>query len=451
MKENPDLTRTPIPKLIHQIAVPASIGFFFNTMYNVVDTYFGGLISTQALAAMSLSFPVFFLIIAMGSGFATGTTALIGSALGASNQDEAKRYAIQGLTFGMIVSVCLTFLGLCLSPYTFSFLGASDEYLQDCLRYMNTIFLGTVFFLLVYMLNAILNAQGNTRTFRNVLIVGFLLNIGLDPWFIYGGFGIPAMGLRGIAFATVLVQIIGCGYLGLKVYQTGLLSGGNFRDAIPQYAPFKNIAYQGFPSSLNFMTIALGVFVITYFLSRFGKEAVAAYGIALRVEQIALLPTIGLNVATLSIVAQNHGAQRFDRIKETLRTALRYGAMVSAIGTICVVVFGRYFITVFSDDIRVIQIGTTYLKIDAFVFYAYVVLFVDVATLQGMKRPAFALIIGVYRQIIAPVAVFYLFTQVLNLGVLGIWWGIFFVTWSAAIIAFFYTHHVLKTIRSPLN
>jgi Na+-driven multidrug efflux pump len=80
-----------------------------------------------------------------------------------------------------------------------------------------------------------------------------------------------------------------------------------------------------------------------------------------------------------------------------------------------------------------------------------VVLFVDVATLQGMKRPAFALIIGVYRQIIAPVAVFYLFTQVLNLGVLGIWWGIFFVTWSAAIIAFFYTHHVLKTIRSPLN
>ena len=446
MSNNPGLTAAPISRLIRQIAIPASIGFFFNTMYNVVDTYFGGLISTQTLAAMSLSFPVFFIIIAMSNGIATGTTALIGAALGAKNHDEARLYAIQGISFGILTGVLLTVFGWYLSPPLFTFLGASEEYLRDCLLYMDVIFAGALFFVLIQMCNSMLNAQGDTKTFRNFLILGFFLNILFDPWFIYGGFGVPAMGIRGIAVATVLIHIIGCLYIGWRAYQTGLLTGGKFRDAIPQFAPFKDIARQGLPSSLNFMTIALGVFVITYFLSKFGKEAVAAYGVAIRVEQIALLPTIGLNIATLSIVAQNYGAQHFDRIHETLKKALQYGGVVSVIGTVCILGFGKYLIGAFSNDIQVIHVGSTYLKIDAFVLYAYVVLFVNIATLQGMKRPMFALIIGAYRQILAPYLVFYLLTKIFDFGVLGLWWGIFLVTWSAAIVTFFYTRRVLKNI-----
>ncbi len=442
-----DLTTAPIPELIRQIAIPASIGLFFNTMYNVVDTYFGGMISIQALAALSLSFPVFFIIIAVSNGVATGTTALIGAALGAKNHDEARIYALQGITFVLCIGVILTIVGWYISPPIFSLLGASGQYLHDCLLYMDAIFAGTLFFLLVQMFNSMLNAQGDTKTFRNFLLFGFLLNVGLDPWFIYGGFGIPAMGIRGIAIATVLVQMIGCVYVGWRVYRTGLLQGGTLKEAIPRFGPFKDIAWQGLPSSLNYMTIALGMFVITYFLSEFGQEAVAAYGVAIRVEQIALLPTIGLNIATLSIVAQNYGAQKIDRIHDTLKKALQYGGVVSIIGMIAVFGLGRYFVGVFTEDLQVVQIGSVYLKIDAFVFYAYVVLFVNMATLQGMKRPVFALVIGTYRQIVAPYLVFYLLTHVLNFGIVGIWWGIFLVTWSAAIITFFYAQRVLRQVR----
>jgi putative MATE family efflux protein len=445
MKENPGLTTAPISRLIRQIAIPASVGFFFNTMYNVVDTYFGGLISTQTLAAMSLSFPVFFMIVAMGSGIGTGTTALIGAALGAKNHNEARVYAIQGVAFALLIGIILMFLGWYLSPYIFSFLGASDEYLRDCLLYMDTIFAGAIFFVLIQMFNSMLNAQGDTKTFRNFLILGFFLNVGLDPWFIYGGFGVPAMGIRGIAVATVLIHIIGCGYLGWRAYQTGILTGGRLRDLVPRFHTFKDIARQGFPSSLNYMTIALGVFVITFFLSKFGKESVAAYGVAIRIEQIALLPTIGLNIATLSIVAQNYGAQLYDRIDETVKKALQYGALVSIVGMVFVFGFGKYLIALFSDDVQVIQMGSTYLKIDAFVFYAYVLLFVNIAALQGMKRPMFALIIGTYRQILAPYLVFYLLTEIFDFAVLGIWWGIFLVTWSAAVITFFYARRILRS------
>jgi putative MATE family efflux protein len=438
------LTTQPIPALVRKIAVPASVGFFFHTMYNVVDTYFGGLISTQALASLSLSLPVFFIIIATGTGISTGATALIGNALGAGNREAARLLAVQGITFGVLTAVFLTAVSVHISPVLFRVLGASGEYLIMAVSYMNTIFLGTVFFMLIYMLNAILNALGETRPFRNFLIAGFLLNIILDPWFIYGGLGLPALGIVGIALATVLIQVIGCVYLGFRVHKTGLISGKEVRDIFPKPGPFKEIARQGFPASFNMLTVGLGIFVITYFVSPFGKEAVAAYGIAMRVEQIVLIPTIGLNIATLSLVAQNNGAGLFHRVQETVGTALRYGGLLMTLGSAGVFALAEPLMAVFTDDGRVIETGATYLRIDALVLYAYVLLFVHVAAMQGIKRPMFALWIGFYRQLVAPGFLFWWLTRSLDFGLLGIWWGIFGITWSAALFTFLFVRGTLK-------
>ena len=446
MKNNNGLTTQPIPKLIRQLTIPVSVGFFFNTMYNVVDTYFGGLISTQVLAAMSLSLPVFFVIISMGSGISTGVTALIATALGAEDREEARLFAIQGMIFGVFMSFGLTLLGIYISPFLFTILGASDEYLSICLLYMDTLFKGVIFFMLIYMFNSVLQSLGDTKSYRNFLIFGFVLNIILDPWFIYGGLGLPPMGIAGIALATVLTQVTGSICLGTKAYRTGLISCRKLKDIFPRAAAFKEIARQGLPASLNVMTIALGVFVITYFISKFGKEAVAAYGIGMRVEQIVLIPTIGLNVATLTLVAQNHGAKKFDRIFEILNSALKYGGIFMGIGSIGIFVLAEQFMTLFTNDANVIRIGVTYLRIDALVLYAYIILFVSVAALQGVKKPMFAVVIGIYRQIVAPIAVFYFLAYVLGFGLTGVWWGIFFVTWSAAVIALIYSRRVLKKI-----
>ena len=446
MKKGNDLTTGPIPKLIARLAIPASIGYFFNTMYNVVDTFFGGLISTQVLAALSLSLPLFFIIIAMGTGIATGTTSLIANALGSGNKKRAEIYAIQSIAFGLLIALAVTLFGLFFSPFLFSLLGASDEYLSDCLVYMNTIFLGTVFFMLVYMLNSILYALGDTRSFRNFLIAGFLLNILLDPWFIYGGVGIPPLGITGIALATVLIQIIGGIYLGIKVFKTRLLTGKIIKNIFPRYGVVREIAQQGLPASFNMITIGVGFFVITYFVSIFGGEAVAAYGIGIRVEQIALLPTIGLNVATLTLVAQNNGAKLFDRVKGILNAALAYGGILMIAATGIVFILAGYLMGFFSDDVSVIGIGTTYMRIDCFVFNAYVILFANIAALQGVKRPMFAVWIGLLRQLVAPLVVFYTLINILEVGLLGIWWGFFSITWGAALFSIFYTRLILRDV-----
>jgi putative MATE family efflux protein len=378
----------------------------------------------------------------MGTGISTGTTALIANALGAGSLDEAKLLALQGIAFGVLFSVVLTGVGISISPFLFSLLGASDDYLATCLDYMNTIFLGTVFFMLLYMLNSILLALGDTKSYRNFLIAGFILNIVLDPWFMYGGLGFPPLQLVGIAAATVVIQVLGCVYLGVKVSQTNLIADKALPDLFPKWLLFKEIARQGFPASVNMLTIGVGIFVITYFVSEFGKEAVAAYGVAMRVEQIALLPPIGLNIATLAIVAQNNGARLLDRVKEAVITALRYGGIIMAGGTIAVFALADPLMGFFTDDARVIQIGATYLRIDAFALYAYVILFVMVAALQGMKKPMFAVWIGLYRQIVAPVMVFYLLVHVTKAGLLGVWWGIFAITWSAALFTIYYARRM---------
>lgn len=449
VKADNDLTALPVPKLVRQIAIPASVGFFFNTMYNVVDTYYGGLISTQALAALSLSFPLFFIIISIGSGMSTGATALMATALGARDTAQAKMFAVQGMVFALLLSVFIASFGRLASPLLFSILGASEGYLSICLQYMNTIFSGSFLFMLLYMLNAVLNAHGETKPFRNFLIFGFGMNVILDPWFIYGGYGVPALGIKGIALATLLIQLLGCVYLSAQVTKNGFIAGCTFKDAIPRLRSFKEIGRQGFPASVNTLTVGVGIFVITYFISRFGKEAVAAYGIATRIEQIALLPSIGLNIATLTLVAQNNGAGLYDRIYESLRIALKYGCALMSVGTVVVFIFASRLMAVFTNNPAVISVGAEYLRIASFLLYAYVILYVNVAVLQGLKKPMFAVWIGIFRQMAAPAIVFYAAAEFLNFGLPGIWWGIFSINWMAALIAILYSHRLLKEVARP--
>lgn len=443
-----DITKDPIPELIRKIAVPASVGFFFSTMYNVVDTWCAKLISTDAQAALALSFPIFFIIIAMGTGISQGATALISNALGEKDHQRAQLFSLQSMSFGALFSVFLTVFGLWATPWMFRFLGAEGDYLTVAVAYMNVILLGTVFFLLQSILNSSLNSQGDTKSFRNVLIIGFLLNVALDPWFLFGGYGLPAMGIRGIALATVVIQVFGCVYLVVKLARTDLWHGFRPRCFIPQVKVFREIAGQGFPASLNMISVAVGIFVITKFVSHFGKEGVAAYGIATRVEQIVLMPTIGLNIAVLTLVGQNNGARLFGRVRETWVVSMKYGLAIMGAGGVLVFFGGEWLMGIFSSDPVVVRIGVEYLRIAAITLCAYVFLFQTVYLLQGLKRPMYAVWIGIYRQIVAPYAVFYLLAFYLDWKLEGIWWGVFWVTWSAAIVTLLYGKHVMRQLES---
>ena len=435
MKHSMSLTTDPISQLTWRIALPMSVGMFFNTMFNVVDTVCAGWLGTDALAALSLSFPVFFMIIAVGSGLSQGTTALMANALGAGDTAEARRVFAQSLVFAVIAGIVLSIAGWFAAPSLFRLLGAEGGYLRTVLTFMNVTLAGGVFYLLPMVMNSALSAQGDTRVYRNFLIAGFAANIALNPVLMWGLLGLPAMGVGGIALATVLVQIGGVVYLGSRLLKMDLLRGLGRGDFRPAPDVLRRIAGQAVPAALNMLTVALGVFVITWFVKHFGKEAVAASGIATRIEQIVLMPAIGLNAAVLSIVGQNHGAGLTHRVREAWKTNVKFGAGLMLFGGLLVWLLREPAMRLFTKDTAVIGHGRDYLLAASFTLAAYPILFVTVFAMQGIKRPAYGLWMGIYRQLVAPLVVYHALAFTLGWGLWGIWWGICMVTWSAAIFA----------------
>jgi len=312
-------------------------------MYNVVDSVYAGGISTLALAALGLSFPVFLLIIATSGGLSRGSSALISNAIGAGDRDRQQAYVAQAISVAIMISVCLTVTGICFAEPLFRLLGADGEYLQIALQYMIPVFCGSVFFVLINLCNAILVASGDSKTFGVVLVVGFFANLVLDPWFLHGGLGVPAMGIAGIAWATVVIQGAGSLVLLTTVIRRKLLVLNTWTDLLPDLKVYREIARQAVPACFNIMQVAISFFVITYFLKTYGEANVAAFGVTTRIEQIGLLPTMGLSAAIMALVGQNNGAQLFGRIRLTMKSAIIAGQVLNGTTSIIMFFFARPF------------------------------------------------------------------------------------------------------------
>ncbi len=442
---NIDLTQDDIGTQIKKLAVPASVGFFFHTMYNVTDTYFAGQISTQALSALTLSFSIFFMMIAFAGGMSEAVTALVGNALGEKDEHKAVHIAVNALVFALFLSIVLTLIGVLSTPYLMQILGAHGEYLKESLAYINIILYGSVFFVLSYFINALLNAMGDTVSFRNILIVSSLLNIVLDYWFVYGGLGIRPLGVQGISFATITTECMTMFYLFYRLKKTPLLKHLNTFSL--DKTVYKELLRQGFPPSTNMIMMATGIFIITYFVAPYGKEVVAAFGIGMRIEQIVLMPSIGLNVAVLAIVSQNNGAMQFERIEQTLKRSLYYGGIISVIGMLLLLGGAEQFMGLFTDDTKVVQEGVVYLRIEAFILFFFMVIFVHLAMLQGIERPGFIFYISIFRQIIAPILLLSLFSF-LGLDIVWIWIGIAAIVTFSALITWRYSRKKLNDVSA---
>ncbi|MGK0186773.1 MAG: putative MATE family efflux protein [Verrucomicrobiales bacterium] len=425
-----------------------SIGFFFNTMYNVVDSFYAGRVSTSALAAMALSFPVFFIIIAMSEGIARGTSALVANAIGANDKSKEEALSGQVLSLGLLCAIGLTIVGLLSAEPLFRLLGATGSYLELATGYIHPLFWGAVFFLLSSMSNALLLAHGDSKTFGQVLVAGFFLNLLLDPWFLYGGFGLPAMGVPGIAIATVLIQALGGIYLFFTVVRRGYITMDCAKHFIPNFKIYGEILRQGIPTSFNMMSIALGFFVTTYYLKFYGEASVAAFGVGTRIEQIALLPAIGIGAAIVSIVGQNNGAGKIDRVRECVQLCVKYGFILITTASVLLFVFATPLVRMFTSDSEVIGIGTTYVRIVTFIQWAYVMSFIYIGFLQAVKRPMYGFIEAVIRKIILPLAVFYLLVRVLEVGLVGFWWGMVGINIAMAIVTILYAQSVMRKITA---
>ena len=397
MSKSIKLTKDPIWTLLRKVTIPASVGSLFQTFYNLVDTWFAGKISAEAIGAIAKSFPIYFTIIAVGVGIGAATNAMIGNSIGEKKERVASLYIAQSLIFAVVVSILVTLFGLNASNFLLGVMGSNAEGIVLTRKYLDIIFYGTFIVLIQISLNGTLNAQGDTKSYRNVLIFSFFLNIFLNPLFIWGYGFIPGFGIAGLAIATVISQLIGTIYLAYKVNKCKIREYLKIECFIPKFEFLKSLTNQAVPVMFSMLFIGVGIFNILYFIGKFGDLATAGYGAALRIEQVFLLPVIGLNTAVLSIGGQNFGAKAYNRIRELYTKALFFGVSFMVGAGIIIFLGAEFFVSLFTDNQEAVKHGAIYLKIAAFIGPIYPSFFITTAVFQAIKKPLYSLYLSILR------------------------------------------------------
>jgi len=440
------LTQDPIWSLLRKVTIPASVGSLFQTFYNLVDTWFAGRISAEAIGAIAKSFPIYFTIIAVGVGLGAATNALIGNSIGEKKERVASMYVAQSLIFALAVSVLVTLFGLNVSNYLLEVMGSDAAGIALTREYLDIIFYGTFIVLIQISLNGTLNAQGDTKSYRNVLIFSFFLNIFLNPLFIWGYGFVPAFGIAGLAIATVISQTIGTIYLAYKVNNCKIREYLKFQCFIPKFEYLKPLTTQAVPVMFSMLFIGVGIFNILYFIGQFGELATAGYGAALRVEQVFLLPVIGLNTAVLSIGGQNFGAKAYDRIRELYTKALLFGSSFMAISGIIIFFGAEFFVSLFTDNKEAVMSGAVYLKVAALIGPIYPVFFITTAVFQAVKRPLYSLYLSILRLTAFPFLSLWYVINIKGGDYEDIFYTIMATNWAMGIVVLIFIGYFLNNV-----
>ena len=436
-----------IKKLIQKLAVPAMIGTLFQTLYNIVDTFFAGKISPDALSALSKSFPVYFIIIATSIGVTVAGTSLIGNSIGEKNEKNSLFYFSHIIYFGILISIIITFIGLNYSGDIFKLMGSSEYVTNLGLQYTNIIFSGSILFIIVVAVNSLLHAEGDTKTYRNVLILSFLINIILNPILIFGFLFIPALGMKGIGISTLIAQSVALIIVLLKVLRNDRIKKLTKEFLVPKLYYFKNIFFQSMPIIVSICGYSIAAGIIFTYVGLSGEYATAGYGVGTRIEQVVLLPILGINTAIITIIAQNFGARNFERVKEAYFGAIKYALIIMLSCSVIVFIFSNHITSVFSNDPTVIEYGGKYLKISAFVLTAYPIFFLSNGFFMALKKSEYAMISNFFRNVLNPVTVFY-FAKLYDASFAQFFWIWVIINWLFSTGYFLFTFNYM---RSKLN
>ncbi|WP_085309405.1 MATE family efflux transporter [Planktotalea arctica] len=420
-----DLTTGSIGSHFKMLAIPAALGMLFTTLYNVVDVYFAGQLGTQAQAGLAIGFQAFFVLIAVAFGLSSAMSALVGNARGAKDNRSARRLAAQGLAFAFIATLVLMVFAVWFGPRAIELISEPGAYRDAATNYFYWLIAALPGFILAFSANGILQAHGDSVTLQRGQMVAFFANIILNPLFIYGIPGvIDGIGFNGIALATIVSQTGVMLWILRTVMRLEIMQGVALRHIRLEWGTVKEILAQMIPTTSAMMVMFISGFVVQYALKGFGEEAIAAYGIALRIEQILLLPVLGMTGALLPIAAQNYGAGDHARVREAVWFCWKLGFLMTALAAPILWFGGAFAMSLFTDDTRVIPIGQSYLRVDGFLFPLYMMLFAINSLLQALKKPVYTLWISLYRQGFGVAFFIWLLVGVVGMDVWGVWLGI---------------------------
>ena len=431
-----------VRQLLIQMSLPIMISMLVQALYNIVDSMFVARVSTEALTAVSLCYPVQMILVAVACGTGVGVNALLSRYLGLQDPQMASQTALHGIFLGLMNGLVFALLGffgarsfLALFTHQANILEMGIVYMRIC-----TVFSFGVFVQITY--ERIMQATGNT--FYNMVIqgVGALVNIILDPIFIFGWLGLPAMGVAGAAIATVAGQIVAM-ILGIWITQkkvkeitihvrvfrlSAKLLGNLYRIAIPA------ILMQ---SITSFMTVLMNMILVP-----FGELAVSCFSIYYKLQQFVFMAVSGLRNALIPIVSYNYGARKYHRIKEAARYSLLFSCVLMGVGTLIFQLFNQELLLLFEATQEMLAIGSPALSIISWSFILAGISMILGSVFQAVDHGGQSLMITLFRQMILLLPLVYLLAFTFGLAIS--WWAFVITEGAMAVLSLYLYRRICR-------
>jgi len=425
-----DLSQGKVSTRIFFFALPMLLGNVFQQLYNVVDSMVvGKYLGDNALAAVGASFPIIFLLISLGFGVTMGGTITISHFFGAKKYDKVRMTVDTMNVFILFFSIIISIIGIAFSDKIFILMQLPAKVIPLATSYLNIYLIGMPFFFGFGNISAILRGVGDSKTPLYLLIFSSIINIILDVYFV----GYLKYGISSVAWATIISQ--GLAFIAAIVYlRNNKLLNFHIKGIVFDKAIFKKSISIGLPSGIQHILFSLGMMALFSIVNKFGVKVIAAYSAALRLDSLAIMPSINIASALSTFVGQNLGAGKIDRVKKGLQTTILMSVSISLFITIIFHLFGSNLMALFTEDEEVIAYGVEYLTIIS----SFYILFSTLFSINAVMRGAGDVIIPMFITLVALwiVRVPYAYFMSDIFGITAVWWAAP-IGWTVGIILSF--------------
>ena len=427
-------------KALWSLAIPIMFGMGVQTLYNLVDMIFIGKLGGESIAGIAFNMPLFFLVLGLTMGLGTGVTASIARFIGQENKKEADNSAEHAIAMAMVISIFLCLLGLMFGKTILSFFGAEGDILSIAWEYLHVMCIGMPFMIFSGFFRSILAGEGDMKFPMMVAGLGTVLNIVLDPIFIfelesYGGIGF-GLGVAGAAMATVISQVIVfCVFIYMLFVKEHSYITFRLKDFSFSKVIIWDIVSVGLPASLSMIVMAIGQGVFNKILIYFSADTVAAYQVAGRLDMLVFLPIFSIAASLTTLVGMFYGAKEYDTLRFTIRYGILSAFFITIISSSFIYFFADFTVGFFTDDDLIISIAVSFLKLFSLVYPLIAIAITTGRVLQGLGKGLPVLIITIIRVlgVSAPLALFFIFY--LAKPVEWVWYSMMISTIIAFIIS----------------
>ncbi len=408
-KEN-KMGTMPIGKLLISMALPMMISMLVQALYNIVDSMYVSYISEDALSAVSLAFPIQQLMIALGSGMGVGVNAVLSKALGEKDFEKANNAARQGIFLSLVSYAVFVLVGIFVVDPFYTSQTTDPEILQAGHDYLSVVCIASIGMYMQFIFERLLQSTGRTMLSMITQGLGAIINIILDPILIFGLLGVPVMGVKGAAIATVIGQIAAAILAGIFNIMKNHDIHISFKGFKPDLRMIKTIYQIGVPSIIMQAVGSVMNYGMNQILIGFTSTATAVFGAYYKLQSFIFMPVFGLNNAMIPIIAYNYGASKRERVIKTIKASVALAVGIMLVGLAVMQIFPAQLLAIFNASEHMLSIGVVALRLISlsFVFAGYCIVMGSV--FQALGNGVYSMVTSIVRQLVVLLPVAFLFS-----------------------------------------